>query len=202
MRALAVTLVFFLAAFASGPAAADPITLRQGDPRQSLVLQAGWPQAGVAWWLRPELGLAVAWRLPAAAIEASLGTRRRVALGTGPWALDLFLAGGLLAPMVDPGLAVSATPAIQLGRRGARGELDLGLALPLELQVLSARQLRAPLLLEAGFGVDLGPVAIGARGGLGPVLSAPGALGFAVQWSLWLRAPLQRSRALAASTCR
>ena len=171
------------------PAAADPVALRHGSPDQGLVLQAGWPHVSAAWWQRPGLGFAVGWRLPASAVSAAVGTRRRVALGQGPGALDASLAGGLLVPTVDPGLALTATPALQLGLRGERGELDLGLALPVELQVLTDRRLRVPVLLEAGFSVALRPLELGLRGGLGPVLSAPGATSIALQWSLWARVP-------------
>jgi hypothetical protein len=189
MRLLQVTLLCAGLCCLPRPVAADPVTLRHGDPQEGLVLQAGWPQVSAAWWLGPDLGLALAWRLPASAVSASAGTRRRTVLGAGPWALDTFLAGGLLVPMVDPGLALTATPALQLGRRGEHGELDLGLAAPLEIELVPTRRLRAPLLLEAGFGVELGPIEAGLRGGFGPVLLAPGALAFATQWSLWVRAP-------------
>ncbi len=189
MRALTVALLGVLLCLAPRTAVADPVTLRHGAPERGLVFQAGWPDVGAAWWLGPRLGVAVEWKLPASAVAASVGTRRRVPLGSGPWAFDAFLAGGVLVPTVNPGLALSATPAVQLGRRGERVELDLGLAMPLELQLISERRLRAPLLLEAGFGGDLGPVALGLRGGFGAVLTEPGALGFLLQWSLWVRVP-------------
>jgi len=189
MRALALTLLGVALCLAPRTAVADPVTLRHGAPERGLVFQAGWPDVSAAWWMGPQLGLAVEWKLPASAVAASVGTRRRLPLGSGPWALDAFLAGGLLVPTVNPGLAISATPAVQLGRRGERFELDLGLAMPMELQLLTERRLRAPLLLEAGVGGDLGPVALGLRGGFGAVLTTPGTLGFLVQWSLWVWVP-------------
>jgi hypothetical protein len=189
MRRSLATLLCVIACGLPHLAMADPVTLRHGAPAEGLVVQAGWPDVSAAWWLQPELGVALAWRLPAAAVSASVGTRRRLPLGSGAWSLDGYLAGGLLVPTVDPGLALTATPALQIARRGARGELDLGVAVPLELQVLSERRLRAPVLLELGGGVVLGPAELGLRGGFGPVFTAPGAMGFALQWSLWVRVP-------------
>lgn len=168
---------------------ADPLSLRHAGPEQGLVIEAGWPTVSAGWWLDPKLGVAVSWRLPAAAIEAGAGTRRQFALGEGPWNLDVYAAGGVLVPTVDPGVALSATPAAQLGRRGSGIVLDVGLALPLELALLPTRQLRVPVLLEAGTGGDLGPLEIGLRGRFGPVLTFPGETGFTLQGSLWGRFP-------------
>lgn len=189
MRTLLPVLLCVLALGSARPALADPVALRHGAPAEGFVLQAGWPDVSAAWWLQPELGVALAWRLPASAVSASVGTRRRLPLGSGPWALDGYLAAGLLVPTVDPGLALTATPALQLARRGSRGSLDLGVALPLELQLLTERRLRVPVLLELGGGAVLGPIELGLRGGFGPVFTAPGAMGFALQWALWVRVP-------------
>ncbi len=194
MRALLAALLWALAWGLPAPALADPVTLRHGAPTEGFVLQAGWPDLSAAWWLRPDLGVALAWRLPAAAASASVGTRRRRPLGSGAWALDGYLAGGLLIPTVDPGLALTATPALQIGWRRERIELDLGLAVPVELQVLIERRLRAPVLLELGGAAALGPLELGLRGGFGPVFTAPGAMGFALQWGLWLRVPRSGER--------
>jgi hypothetical protein len=168
-------------------AAADPLALRHGEPAEGLVLEAGWPHVSAGWWWRPDRGLALSWRLPAASVEVSLGTRWLAVLGKGPWCAQAFLAGGLLVPTVEPGLALSATPAAQLARRGDRIDLELGLAVPAELQLLEERRLRAPLMAEAGFGVDVGGLELGLRGGFGVVTTAPGATGFALQGSLWAR---------------
>jgi hypothetical protein len=174
-------------------AAADPLALRHGEPTEGLVMEAGWPHLSAGWWWRPDRGVALSWRLPAASVEASYGTRWRAELGTGPWCAEAFLAGGLLVPTVEPGLALSATPAAQLARRGDRIDLELGLAAPTELQLLEERRLRAPLLAEAGLGVDLGGLELGLRGGFGAVFSAPGATGFALQGSVWARLPRRAS---------
>ncbi len=118
-----------------------------------------------------------------------MGTRKAVADGPKHGGVDLFVAGGVLMPLIDPGVALTATPAIQLGKRGPTTHLTIGLAAPLEVLLAPSLQLRAPVLLELRLGGNLGPLWLGLRGGAGPVVTAPGATGFTLQWSLWVRIP-------------
>ena len=189
MRALATALLLLALSSPAPPAAADPLALRHGGPERGLVVEGGWPTVSAGWWVGPGLGLAVDWRLPAGAIGASLGTRTTVSNGPRHGGVDLFGAGGALVPLVDPGLALTATPAVQAGKRGPTTHVTIGLAAPVELLLVPRAQLRLPVLLELRFGGKLGPLWLGLRGGIGPVLTAPGDPGFALQWSLWLRAP-------------
>ena len=173
----------------SGDALADPVALRHAGPAGGLVVDAGWPDVSAAWWLSDRLGVGVAWRLPASAVSGAVGLRRRKALGGSQWAVDLYGAAGVLVPTVDPGLALTATPAVRLGR-DARLDFGLGLAVPVELPFLGERRLRAPVLAEATVGYDFGPVEAGVRVGAGPVINLPGPPSVAVRSHLWLRLPV------------
>jgi hypothetical protein len=183
-----VPLLILLAGFATR-ASADPTSLRHGVEAQTLVVEGGWPTLSAGYWLGPGFGLAVDWRLPAAAVSGSVGTRKTLAHGPKHGVVDLFFAGGLLVPLVDPGIAVTATPAIQLGKRGPKSRATIGLAAPIEALLSPRPQLRVPVLLELHLGGNLGPFWLGVRGGVGPILSLPGATGFTLQWSLWVRVP-------------
>lgn len=171
------------------PAAAEPLALRHGGEDRALIVEGGWPNLSVGYWLGPKLGLAVDWRLPAAAISVSVGTRETLVHGPRHGGVDVFVSGGMLVPLIDPGLAVTATPAVQFGKRGPTTHVTLGFAAPLEFLMTPRTQLRAPVLLELRAGGNLGPFWIGLRGGVGPIVTYPGATGFTVQWSLWVRVP-------------
>ncbi len=170
-------------------AAAEPLALRHGGEDRALIVDGGWPNLSVGYWIGPKLGLAVGWRLPAAAVSVSLGTRKTLVHGPRHGGGDVFVSGGMLVPLTDPGVAVTATPAIQFGKRGPTTHVTLGFAAPIEFLMTPRAQLRAPVLLELRAGGNLGPFWIGLRGGVGPVLTCPGATGFAIQWSLWVRVP-------------
>lgn len=189
MRHLWTTLLLVLTFACAAPAAADPLALRHAVAGKTLVVEGGWPNVSVGYWVGPRLGLAVDWRLPAAAISASVGTAKTVSQGPKYGGVDLFFAGGLLVPLVTPGVAVTATPAIQLGKRGPKSHFTFGIAAPIEALLTPQPQLRAPLLLELRLGGEVGPLWIGLRGGAGPVIMLPGAMGFAMHWSLWIRVP-------------
>jgi hypothetical protein len=181
-------MLVLLAALAS-PAAADPLALRHGVDGRAVVVEGGYPSISAGYWVGPALGLALDWRLPAAAVSGSIGTRKTVAQGPRHGGVDLFVAGGLLVPLVDPGVAITASPAIQMGRRGPKGHVTFGVAAPMEALLVPRARLRIPVLLELRVGGNLGPLWLGLRGGVGPVLNFPGATGFTVQWSLWVRVP-------------
>lgn len=189
MRLLRTMTLLVLLAACAAPAAADPMALRHDVEDKALVIEGGWPNLSVGYWVGPKLGLAVAWRLPAAAISASMGTRKTLSQGPKDGGVDLFIAGGLLVPTIIPGIAVTATPAIQMGKRAPKGHFTFGIAAPIEALLAPRAQLRVPVLLELRLGGKLGPLWLGLRGGLGPVLYAPGAPGFVVQWSVWIRIP-------------
>lgn len=189
MRLLRMMTLLALLASCAAPAAADPLALRHGIEGKALVIDGGWPNLSVGYWVGPRLGLAVEWRLPAAAISGSVGTRKTVSHGPKHNGVDLFIAGGLLVPTILPGIAVTATPAIQLGKRGPKSHFTFGIAAPLEALLAPRAQLRVPVLLELRLGGKLGPLCVGLRGGAGPVFTAPGTTGFTLQWSLWIRFP-------------
>jgi len=122
-------------------------------------------------------------------VSGSVGTHAAVFQGPRHGVVDLFVAGGVLVPTIDPGLALTATPAIQLGKRSEVGHATFGLAAPIEALLAPTLRLRLPVLLELRFGGNLGPFWLGVRGGAGMVLSAPGAAAFTAQWSVWVRIP-------------
>ena len=189
MRCLRMIALLLLMAACAVPAAAEPLALRHGIDAKALVVEGGWPNISVGYWVGPRLGLAVDWRLPAAAISASIGTRKTLSQGPKHNGVDVFVAGGVLVPTILPGVAFTATPAIQMGKRGPKSHFTFGIVAPIEAQLSPRTVLRVPVLLELRLGGDVGPLWIGLRGGAGPVLYAPGTTGFVIQWSVWFRIP-------------
>ncbi len=171
-------------------AAADPLALRHGQPERGVIVEGGWPSVSAGVWLKPRLGLALDWRLPAAAAGLSIGTRRTLADGPRHGGVDLFVAGGVLVPFIEPGVALTATPAIQAGHRGGIAHVTIGLAAPIEARLAPEPQLRLPLLLELRLGFNLGPLWLGLRGGLGAALNTGGAGTILAHWSVWVRVPV------------
>ena len=184
MSRLPIVLLF--AALLLGPtmAFADPVALRLAGEDRQVGLEVGWRDLTVAWWFRPDLGLAVDVGLRGQAVGLSLGGR--VALLDGPrrWGVDVFLAGGLRVLLPEPGLALTLTPAIAAGSRGPV-VATLGLALPAAAR-LGSKQARLPVLVELRLGGQPGPVSFGVRGALGPVFAPGEPVSVAMQWSGWL----------------
>lgn len=170
-----MSMLVLLSVLLPGLAHADPGALRAPVADATVTGEVGLPTTSAAWWPRDGLGVAVHLRAPGASLGASIGTR---ALHTDAWGVDAFLAGGLTVPLRDPGLAVTLSPAIRAGWRGPTAEAGLGLALPLAVGLVGGgiEQVgaRVPVLLEPAFGVDVGPVRLGATLSAGPVF-VPGA---------------------------
>ncbi len=186
-------LVPLLLALIAGTASADPLALRHGGPAPAVVVDAGWPTASVGAWLGPRTGFAVDLRLPASAVGVAMGTRHTRSDGPKHGGVDVFVAGGVLVPTLEPGVALTATPAIQAGHRGERAHVTVGLAAPIEALLVPRAAIRAPALLELRLGGNLGPLWLGVRGALGAVFASGSPPGFTVGWSLWLRIPAQPS---------
>jgi hypothetical protein len=186
MRSSSILLGLLVIAFLQGPApaVADPVALRQAGEDRQLSLEAGWRDATVAWWFRPDLGLAVDVGLRGQAVGLSLGGRLALLDGPRHWGVDVFFAGGLRVLLPEPGLALTLTPAIAAGSRGPV-IATLGLALPAAAR-LGSKQARLPILVELRLGGQPGPVSFGVRGALGAVLAPGEPVSVAMQWSAWL----------------
>ncbi len=185
MRSSAALSALLVAALLLGvaPASADPVALRQAGTEREVSLEVGWRDATLAFWFRPDLGLAVDVGLRGQAVGLSLGGRLALVDGPRHWGVDFFLAGGMRVLLPEPGLALTLTPAIAAGSRGPV-IATLGLALPVSAR-LGSKQARLPILVELRLGGQPGPVSFGVRGALGAVLAPGEPVSVAMQWSAW-----------------
>ena len=150
-----------------GLAHADPVGLRT-------------PGAGAAVTLgRHDLSLAVPLGEDRPWIAAELATNgasfgasvghRALLSEHGLRRLQAGVSGGLLVPLVEPGLALTGTAWLHGGWVGERGSFLAGAALPL---ALGSGGVRLPVLFELQGGVQVGPLSLGARLSAGPVFGS------------------------------
>ena len=158
---------------------ADPVILRA--PVHAAGLTAGLHDvsAGATWG--DVASVAVEASTSGASAGASVGGRWFYGRPGGDARLQGGLSGGLLVPLVEPGVAVSATAWAHGGWIGDRGHFVAGAAAPL---AVGTAGLRLPLLLELQGGLRAGRVLVGARLSAGPVLT-PG-----TDVSVWLEPAL------------
>lgn len=142
----------------SSAAWADPMALRA--PAGSVVVVVGLPESSVAAALTPHLGVAVEVH-PFSAVGAAVGLRGDLFRGERAFGLELSAAGGLDLPLVDPGLAVSLTPAAELGWAGGSVDATLGLVVPAVVRVAPGADLRLPVLGELWLGGKVGALRLG-----------------------------------------
>ena len=146
-------------------ALADPVAMRA--PLDAPGVTLGLHDASVG----ADLGEGLPWvaaelATNGAATGASVG--QRWVLGDGVRRFQTGLAGGLLVPLVEPGIALTGTAWLHGGWVGERGSFLAGAAVPV---AVGSGGSRMPLLFELLGGVAAGPVEIGARLAAGPVLT-------------------------------
>jgi len=157
-----IVLCTWLAGMAA--ARADPVALR--GPVVGPTATAGLHDLSVGTPLPGNLSAAAELATNAASAGGSVGTRWVVGPDDGPRRLQAGVAGGVLVPMVQPGVAMTATGWMHGGWVGEVGSFVAGAAVPLAAGTGGAR---LPLLLELQGGLAAGPVHIGARLAAGPV---------------------------------
>lgn len=162
--------------FLVSAAFADPIALRAPSADVAVVLGVPDSSAGLA--LTSHVGVSVDVHA-FDSVGASVGYRRDAFRRESGFGLELAIAGGPTLPLVDPGLALSATPSLALG--WARGPVDatIGVAVPAVAR-LTGLGLRLPVLGEVWLGGRVGPARVGGTLGAGQmwILGAPTELGW------------------------
>ncbi len=165
--------LLILAALVGAPASADPLILRAPlPPTASVGLAAGAPSLAAGGWFSQQLGAAVELVDGGAAVGVSAGSRTNLLGSDDRWGLDAYLAGGVAIPLIDPGLALTVTPALQGGWRGDRVRATLAIASPTQLR-LTGFQAKLPVVAEPWLLFRAGSVWFGAQGGFG-IAPVPG----------------------------
>ncbi|MEI8254269.1 MAG: hypothetical protein WCJ30_01205, partial [Deltaproteobacteria bacterium] len=147
---------------------ADPLVLRGPDVGQGFAVAIGSPDASLGGWITPRIGVALEWRAPAM-IGASVGTRFTLVGRPRGGGIDLHGAVGLRGLRYDPGLAVSATVALQARYRSEGFWFSAGLVSSSALQFVGGIDARLPLMLEIALAGRVGRVWLGVQGGAGMV---------------------------------
>jgi len=176
-------------AFLATLAWADPSALRAPIGVPGAVgglhdLSVGAPVAE-GWWLVAEV------RTSGSAVGASAGRRLELVRGDHGWGADLALAAGLSFPTTEPSLAITATPAIVAGWFGNDGAVNFAVALPLQVRLVGGVEARLPALFEVQGGGRAGPVWIGARLGMGGIITPGTDLSILLEPGLWLALDLR-----------
>lgn len=155
---------------------ADPIALRAPSADVAVVLGA--PDSSAGFSVTSNVGVSVDVHA-FDAVGVSIGYRHDVFRRDTGFGLELAIAAGPTVPLLDPGLAVSATPSLALG--WARGSLDatVGVAVPAVAR-LNGFGLRLPVLGEVWLGGRIGSARVGGTFGAGQmwILGAPTELGW------------------------
>jgi len=149
-----------------------------------VVIEGGSHDLVLAGWLLPNLGIALDVGTRGQAVGLSVGYRRTLLQGPKGWGLSVFASGGLRTLLTEPGLALTATPALVAGSFG-KGIGTVGVAVPFAVRVGSPLA-RIPVLIEANVGGRPGPVSFGLRGAIGPVFVPGEPTAIALQWSAWV----------------
>lgn len=177
-------------------AAADPFALRlpsRGAPE--VVAAVGWPHQSGGFWLTDRLGVAAEVRVPFGSVGGSIGTRATLARGTRGWGLEVFLAGGALHTLAEPGTALTCTASVRGSVIIKAFDLGVGIAIPAVLRVGPGPhpiQGRLPLQVEILLGVDVGPTRIGIAYATGLAITTDGGFSNTMSGSAWLTVPLPR----------
>lgn len=156
-------------ACAGASAHADPIALRGPAWGRVLAVMPGLPELSAAWWVRPAVGFALEWRFPASAAGASVGTRWTVIGDTLGWGVEVHIAGGVMVPLLDPGVGLSVTPAVHGRWRDEHLHVGASVAVPAVLRVAPGADLRVPPVIELWFALHFGRLSFGLHGNVGSV---------------------------------
>jgi hypothetical protein len=140
-----------------GLALADPIALRAPSGAVAVVL--GVPDSSVAVSVAPHVGVSIDARA-LDAVGASVGYRSDLFRRDTGFGLEVSIAGGPMVPLLDPGLALSATPALALGWAHHSLDATIGVAIPAVAR-FTGFDLRIPVLGELWLGGRIGPVRVG-----------------------------------------
>ncbi len=160
-----------------GLAMADPIALRAPAGAVAVVLAVPDSSIGVA--VAPHLGVSVdvhGW----SAIGASVGYRADLYRAEGGFGVGFTVAGGPMVPVIDPGLALSATPSMAVGWVNRSLDATVGLTVPAVLRIAPGADLRLPVLGELWLGGSAGPVRLGVTFAAGQmwITGAPAQVGW------------------------
>jgi hypothetical protein len=145
---------------------ADPVAMRA--PYGTAGATVGLHDASAAVPLGDGPWLAAELATNGASAGASAGSRWVLGPEDRVRRLQAGLAGGLLVPLVEPGIALTGTAWLHGGWVGERGAFLAGAAVPVAVGTGGSRM---PLIFELLGGVGVGPVVIGGRLAAGPVVS-------------------------------
>ncbi len=144
---------------------ADPVALRAPHDAAGATLGRHDASAGAelgSTWLAAEAAT------NGASVGASLGQRWVLGRDDRVRRVQAGCSGGLLVPLVEPGIALTGTGWLHAGWVGDRGAFVAGAAVPVAVGTGGSR---LPLLFELQGGVRAGPVWLGARLAAGPVFT-------------------------------
>ena len=168
MRRPLAVLAMVAACAAPVAARANPLTLRlPAPPARGVTLALGAPSLSAGGWLTPHLGLAVAWRLPAASVEAAVAWRQVLLGGARGFGVDAVADGGLVVPELTLGVALEVGGSVRGRWRGAWLDVGLGISGAVAAGWAGGFGLRAPLRLEPSVALSFGRLSLGVAGGAG-----------------------------------
>lgn len=169
--------VFFLCLLLwSGPSFGDSLVLRTHSSKMEIRLAGGFSQFSGGMWLSKHWGVSVDVHVSigpqlsvVSALSAEAGYFRRFAGKELGWQLNGILTAGLLAPTIEPGLALLLTPVLQGGYHGTtdRWFLMLNVFSPIAFQFVGDLVLRIPAQIELWLAFRIGPCWIGLQGAAG-----------------------------------
>lgn len=177
----------------SRPAGADPLVLRGPDVGPSFAVAVGGPDSSLGGWITPRIGVALEWRAPSA-IGASVGTRFTLVGRPRGAGIDLSGAVGFGGLRYDPGVAVTATVALQARHRLEGFWFSAGLVSSSALQFVGGLEARLPLMLEIALAGRLGRVWVGVQAGAGMVFVPGLSPSLALQGTVTATIPLDGGR--------
>lgn len=143
--------------FAITAAWAEPIVLRVplSEGFRGPVVAIGEPSAAFGW--RTETWGVCLDAAPSGAFAGlSAGVHRVIVRNPRHVGVDVEFSGGVIAPLLDPGVGVDVTTAVQVGWFADRATFAFGVAAPIAVRLAPGGGVRVPVLAEALFGARAG----------------------------------------------
>lgn len=147
---------------------AEPVALR--GPHAEPTVVVGLHDISVGSGASP-VAVAVSMRTDRGAVDVAVGRRWRMRGDDLGWRADVGVSGGLLVPLVRPGVGLIVTPFVAAGPVRKNGFVQGVIAAP--LVVAAPGGARLPVLFELQGGGTVGRVSFGPRLAMGAIV-APG----------------------------